>query len=132
VATNAITGAKVLESSLGQVPSAATADHATAADNATNADHAATADLAANASKFGGVDSSVLGTSVILLGHAFRPLDSTTPWTIYTGAGITSASTSWFIAQVSLPQGARVTSITQYYHTSPAVSTGEVDLVRCP
>src|ERR1044072_5077450 len=52
LATDAVTGANVTESTLAQVPSAATADHAASAvsaDSATNAIHATTADTAANA-----------------------------------------------------------------------------------
>jgi hypothetical protein len=51
IKNNQVTGADVKESSLGKVPSAANADHATAADNATNATHATSADTATTASK---------------------------------------------------------------------------------
>jgi hypothetical protein len=44
VANDSLTGSDVLESSLGQVPSAAGADHATGADHAGGADHAAALD----------------------------------------------------------------------------------------
>jgi hypothetical protein len=49
VKNNSIKGADILESSLGKVPSAANADHATAADNATNATNAANATNAGHA-----------------------------------------------------------------------------------
>lgn len=57
-----VTGADVRESSLGKVPSAANADHATAADNATNATNAANATVAgtaANAAALNGEGPSV-------------------------------------------------------------------------
>ena len=53
IKNNQVTGADVNESSLGKVPSATNADHATAADsatNATNATHATSADSATTAS----------------------------------------------------------------------------------
>jgi hypothetical protein len=50
VKNNALTGADVLESSLAQVPSAASAVSAANATNATNASHATNADHATNAS----------------------------------------------------------------------------------
>lgn len=43
VANDSLTGSDILESSLGEVPSAAGADHATAADHAAAADHATAA-----------------------------------------------------------------------------------------
>src|SRR3954452_13724676 len=49
VKNNSLKGADILESSLGKVPSAANADHATAADNATNAATATNAGHATNA-----------------------------------------------------------------------------------
>lgn len=58
VAPNSLTGASIDESSLGKVPSAANADHATSADTATNAGHATSADTATNATQLGGVAAS--------------------------------------------------------------------------
>jgi hypothetical protein len=49
IAKNAVTGSKIKLSTVGKVPSAANADHATAADSATNATHATSADSATNA-----------------------------------------------------------------------------------
>jgi hypothetical protein len=49
IKNNQVTGADVKESSLGKVPSAANADHATSADSATNATHATSADNATHA-----------------------------------------------------------------------------------
>jgi len=71
--TNAVTGRDALESSFGQVPSAAHADSAdsaahavtaTSADSATNAahaDNATSADSATNADKLDNLDSSAIG-----------------------------------------------------------------------
>ncbi len=53
-----ITGAKVDSRTLGPVPTATSADHATNADSATSANHATSADLAANAKLLGGTPAS--------------------------------------------------------------------------
>jgi hypothetical protein len=59
IKNNQVTGADVNESSLGKVPSAANADHATAADNATNATNASVAASASNAAALNGEGPSV-------------------------------------------------------------------------
>lgn len=60
----AVTGQKVVESTLGQVPSAASADQATEADSATSAEQA---DSAQTAAKVGpnGVDSAAIQTAAV-------------------------------------------------------------------
>ncbi|HEX6153272.1 MAG TPA: hypothetical protein VFZ19_07105 [Solirubrobacterales bacterium] len=61
IGANAVTGANVDESTLGRVPSAASAEKATTADKATAADRATTAESAtnaANANALGGVPGS--------------------------------------------------------------------------
>jgi len=60
----AVTGQKVVESTLGQVPSAASADQATQADTATSAEEA---DSAQTAAKVGpnGVDSAAIQTAAV-------------------------------------------------------------------
>jgi hypothetical protein len=84
---NTVTGLQVKESTLGKVPSAAEADHATNADNAAhatnadhavNADHATSADQATNASTLNGADASnlVSGYATIRAGAAPAVLNS--------------------------------------------------------
>jgi len=61
IKNGAITGAKISTSSLGTVPTATNASHATSADSATtatSASHAASADSATNAKTLGGVPAS--------------------------------------------------------------------------
>src|SRR5204863_5063051 len=61
IKNNSVTGADVKESTLGKVPSATNADHATGADSAThatNADSATNATTAANANQLGGLAPS--------------------------------------------------------------------------
>jgi hypothetical protein len=73
VRANTLKGADVNESSLGKVPSAATADsaataaHATNADNATNATNASNASNASNADTVGGIgpDALTIGRSTL-------------------------------------------------------------------
>jgi hypothetical protein len=114
IANNSVTGDKVLESSLGKVPSAADAD------------------TAANATKWGGVSSGALGTAAILSGFSFKPFAEGTAWTT-SGVSITTpGSAAWFMAAVSLPQGAQVTAMTQYYNLIAAGDPGELDLIRIP
>lgn len=65
VKTNTLTGAQILESSLGRVPRAGTADKAANADKALTAGSAATAANAANADKIDGVDSADLARGAV-------------------------------------------------------------------
>jgi hypothetical protein len=63
IRTNTLKGGDIDESSLGQVPSAASADnaaHATSADSATNAENATNAANAANADTVGGIGPGAL------------------------------------------------------------------------
>jgi hypothetical protein len=80
IKNNQVTGADVRESSLGKVPSAANADHATAADsatnatNATNATHATTADAVAKTFHTGTIKASVGQTVPV---YSFGPFTVT-------------------------------------------------------
>jgi hypothetical protein len=58
IGTDAVTGANLDESTLGRVPSAASAERATTADRAATAENAANAANAANANALGGVPGS--------------------------------------------------------------------------
>jgi hypothetical protein len=137
IASDAVTGDKVLESSLGKVPSAVSADaaanatHAASADSAANATHAASADTAGDSAKWGGVSAGALGKSLIASGISFRPYSETATWT-FSGASVTSSAVgnTLFVAPVSLPQGARVTKMTQHFALTIAGTQGALYLVQ--
>jgi len=141
IANDSVTGDKVLESSLGKVPSATHADtaaNATHADTAANATHATSADsatnadTAANATKWGGVSGGALGTAAILTGLSFKPYSAGTSWSS-AGVAITSpTAAAYFVAPVSLPQGAHVTAMTQRSVLTAPGLQGQLDLVRIP
>ena len=146
VKDNSIKGADVLESSLGKVPSAASADsatsatnatHATSADSATNATHATSADSAANATHaanadtLGGVSKGVFGTAVRYAGLSFKPRDSATGYSAAPGAGMVRTSGSaFFTTPVLLPQGAKVTKLTFVFNNVVTGSSGPLIFSR--
>ena len=94
VGDDSLTGTDINESTLGKVPSAANADHATDADNATNATNAG------NANTVGGLTAAQLQTSsafaengsVIGVPVTFTPMVSTTITTHGAGRVLASAS----------------------------------------
>ena len=132
IANDSVTGDKVLESSLGKVPSATHADTAANATHATSADSATNADTAANATKWGGVSGGALGTAAILTGLSFKPYSAGTSWSS-AGVAITSpTAAAYFVAPVSLPQGAHVTAMTQRSVLTAPGLQGQLDLVRIP
>ncbi|HET7445188.1 MAG TPA: hypothetical protein VFJ57_11065 [Solirubrobacterales bacterium] len=65
VADGSLTGADVNAATLGKVPSAASADHASTAGTATSAGTAASAAKAANAEKLGGSNPSAFGAVLV-------------------------------------------------------------------
>jgi hypothetical protein len=125
IANDAVTGDKVLESSLGKVPSAASADSATIAT------HAAAADTAGDSAKWGGVSSGALGTAVVVPGIGFKPHSQLTNWTT-NGIAITSSVNASFLALVTLPHGASVTRMTQRYALVAPGNQGNLQFVAVP
>lgn len=101
VKDNAIKGRDVLESSLAQVPSAATAD---------------------TAATLGGIGPGVFGSAVRYAGIDFHPRESTTAYTYFAwGQGFMVPKTpcAVFYARLNLPQGATATKITLYALDEP-------------
>lgn len=119
VKDNSITGKDVLESSLGKVPSAASADAAT------NATHAASADT------LGGIGPSVFGTDVRYCGDDFRPRSDAYQYD-YLAAGEMESTTAFasFSRHVSLPQGAKANRLTFFFHNRAAGNSGSLYLWR--
>lgn len=114
VKKNTLTGTQINELKLGRVPEAS---------SALTAGSAATA---GNAEKLDGIDSSVLGTALTVPGSVFAPRDTSTgTQKSYIGTGAISAvgGTSDFHYAVSLPQGARVTSLGFRYVDNDAASS---------
>jgi hypothetical protein len=135
IKNHAVTGTKIKLSSLGKVPSAANADHATASDSATNAASAA------DAAKLGGVSASSYvmnaGSIFVSTGSSnWVALHSTDPisWTYTVNAtwAIASGATSVDLtAHPSLPTGLygknlQVTSATLCYTAS---ASAKIDAV---
>src|SRR3954447_16587087 len=81
VADNSLTGAEINESSLGKVPSATNANHATSADSATSASNAATLD-GQDSTHFGvGIMGGVMkdvGISAVASGIQWAPVGAST------------------------------------------------------
>lgn len=116
VKKNTLTGTQINELKLGRVPEAS---------SALTAGSAATASSAANADKLDGIDSSVLGTALTVPGSVFAPRDTASGITkAYDGTGAIHAAggTGDFHYAVSLPQGARVTSLGYRYVDNDANS----------
>jgi hypothetical protein len=70
VAKNSITGANINVGTLGNVPSASNASHASSANSATNASHAINADNATNASHATNADSASTAATATIAGSA--------------------------------------------------------------
>jgi hypothetical protein len=119
VRTNTLKGADVDESSLGQVPSAASADSAATAAHATNADNAtnaATAQNAVNADTVGGVGPDALTVGRSALGSTCEP-----------GAAFTNCTT----VNLSLPRPGRVLlNSGGQWHSDDAAGTSVRGLCR--
>jgi len=139
-----VTGTQIKVSTLGKVPSAATADsatnathaasadsatnanHATTADTATNATHATSADTATNANALGGIGPSVFGSHLRLVGTDFQSPDPSTVRTYGSSAQAVYRSAGIFFldALVRLPQGAKITQIVFYFDNTGVTSAG--------
>jgi hypothetical protein len=112
IADNSVKGADVLESSLGKVPAAANADHATAADSAT------TAANATNAATVGGLaPSAFVQKAEVLTGHfscagtAWENAFSTRPYSVNGSLKFsTDPAGGLFRCSVAIPDGATVTA----------------------
>jgi hypothetical protein len=65
-----LTGADINAATLGKVPAAANADHATSADSSTNSGHATSADSATNATNAGNATNADNATNATNAGHA--------------------------------------------------------------
>jgi hypothetical protein len=76
VAKNSITGANIKVGTLGNVPSASNAGHASRADSATNASHAIVADNATNASHATNADNAATAASAAALGSVAYRFDT--------------------------------------------------------
>lgn len=117
VKKNTLSGRQINESKLGRVPSATSA---------------LSAGTAANADKLDGIDSSVLGSALTVPGSVFAPRDGSSGTVKqYSGSGAINAvgGTGDFHYAVSLPQGARVTSLDYRYVDDEALVSSGLELV---
>lgn len=120
VKKNTLTGTQINESKLGRVP------------EASSALSALTAGTAGNADKLDGIDSSVLGTALTVPGSVFAPRDGaggTVKQYVGTGAINALGGTGDFHYAVSLPQGARVTSLDYRFVDDEAAVSSSLALI---
>jgi len=89
IKNGAVTGAKIKLSTLGKVPSAASADHATSADSATNATHATTADNATALQGFAA--TSLVRATTATAGTGVNPCGSGAIFTAFNTGTFTNA-----------------------------------------
>ena len=125
VKDDSLTGKDIKESTLGIVPDA---NHANSADSAQSAQSAANAQ---NADKWDGIDSAVLGRTMIYSGVNFDPRDTlggTTIAYIGTGSIRCNGAPEEFTTHLELPQGASITSVDFRYVDNDGVANPSANI----